>query len=89
MGGNTWVLAGFWLALSALELSQSFPQYKPIAQKLFERNLSLSNQAGFFSEQVDSTTGTPYWVMPIAWSHAFYLWADKKFNQSFDGNTYE
>ncbi|KAB8033288.1 glycoside hydrolase family 15 protein [Fluviispira multicolorata] len=78
-GGNSWILAGFWLAQAALELSHIKPELKIIANNLFENTLNLSNDAGFFAEQIHSQTGKPLWVVPLAWSHAFYLWTYEKF----------
>ncbi|APJ03987.1 glycoside hydrolase family 15 protein [Silvanigrella aquatica] len=79
-GGNSWVLAGFWMAQAAKELSKSYEQYHDISFEIFKKTLHLCNDAGFFSEQVDSSTGKPVWIMPLAWSHAFYLWANEDFS---------
>jgi glucoamylase len=80
MGGNSWILAGFWMAQAARELSKTQPQLLESAHEIFLKTTNLCNDAGFFSEQVDSNSGKPLWVMPLAWSHAFYLWANEDFN---------
>ena len=80
MGGNSWVLAGFWMAQAARELSKTHPQLTEISFEIFKKTMSLCNEAGLFPEQVDSISGKPIWVMPLAWSHSFYLWANEDFS---------
>lgn len=79
MGGNSWVLAGFWMSLAAFELSKNESNYKELAFDIFKKTLELANEAGFFAEQVDSNTGRPLWIVPLGWSHAFYLLANENF----------
>lgn len=79
IGGNSWVLAGFWMAQAARELSKIEPHFADLSLEIFKKSMSLSNEAGFFPEQVDSQTGKPLWVMPLGWSHAFFLWANEDF----------
>jgi len=78
MGGNSWILSGFWMAIAAKELAKNFSEYNILSEDIFLKTINLSNEAGFFSEQVNSFDGTPVWVMPLAWSHAFYLIANLK-----------
>ncbi|MGY3804809.1 glycoside hydrolase family 15 protein [Pigmentibacter ruber] len=80
MGGNSWVLAGFWMSLAASELTKLQPSMQELAEEIFKKSIALCNEAGFFPEQVDSITGKPIWIVPLAWSHAFYLWANETFN---------
>ncbi|BBH53413.1 glycoside hydrolase family 15 protein [Fluviispira sanaruensis] len=82
MGGNSWILSGFWLAQAALSLAHLKPEFQKIAQDIFEKTLNLSNEAGYFPEQIHSVTGKHLWVVPLAWSHAFYLWTNENFKKS-------
>ncbi len=79
IGGNSWVLAGFWMAQAARELSKIEPRLADLSFEIFKKTMNSSNEAGFFSEQIDSNTGKPLWVMPLGWSHAFFLWANEDF----------
>lgn len=79
MGGNSWILAGFWMAQAARELSITKIDLKEVAFEIFKKSINLCNETGFFSEQIDSHSGKPIWVMPLAWSHAFYLWSNEDF----------
>ena len=79
IGGNSWVLAGFWMAQAARELSKIEPHFADLSFEIFKKTMNSSNEAGFFSEQIDSNTGKPLWVMPLGWSHAFFLWANEDF----------
>ncbi len=77
MGGNSWILAGFWMSLAANELGKTEPNLNELAYEIFKKSLELCNSAGFFAEQVDSNSGKPVWIVPLGWSHAFYLLANE------------
>ena len=77
MGGNSWIFAGFWMSLAANELGKTEPNLNELAYEIFKKSLELCNSAGFFAEQVDSNSGKPVWIVPLGWSHAFYLLANE------------
>ena len=67
------------MAQAARELSKIEPHFADLSFEIFKKTMNSSNEAGFFSEQIDSNTGKPLWVMPLGWSHAFFLWANEDF----------
>lgn len=68
-GGNPWILTTLWLGIVELSL-----QNKAEARECFQWVLSKATPQGMLAEQVHKETGKPYWVIPLAWSHAMFLW---------------
>lgn len=75
-GGNPWTLATFWVAGAAATLAKTDLSFEATAHHFFARALTHATPAGFFAEQIDDQTGKPAWVLPLAWSHAMFLWTD-------------
>lgn len=67
-GGNPWILCTLWLASVELSL-ENYTE----AREAFQWVLTKSTSLGFLPEQVHKETGMPYWVIPLAWSHAMFL----------------
>jgi GH15 family glucan-1,4-alpha-glucosidase len=69
VGGNPWLLARLWLGLARRSPGSSEP-----AAGLAEV-AACATDALLLAEQVDEHTGRPVWVVPLAWTHAFYALA--------------
>lgn len=69
IGGNPWVLATLWLALFRLLQGRDDE-----AMAHFEWVVRHRSGFDLLPEQIDRATGQPAWVVPLAWSHAMYLW---------------
>ncbi len=67
-GGNPWILTTLWLAMVELSLGNMTE-----ARQCLEWTLSKATSHGMLAEQVHRETGQPYWVIPLAWSHAMFL----------------
>jgi len=67
-GGNPWVLTTLWLAGVDLTLGN-----RQEARELFQWSTSKATELGMLPEQVHKESGRPFWVIPLAWSHAMYL----------------
>ncbi len=80
MGGHPWILATLWLACAGKNLAPFDAEIGQEAARLFELVQGQATAGGFFPEQVCLQNGTPHWVLPLAWSHAFYLWAERAIN---------
>jgi oligosaccharide amylase len=68
--GNPWIICTLWLAMQYLN-SRRVEQ----GRSLYNWALNHRTSLDLFPEQVDSTTGKPCWVVPLAWSHAMFLLA--------------
>ncbi len=69
IGGNPWVLATLWLGM----FEGAAGNWDKAAGCL-DWALEHSTPLGFLPEQVDRHTGQTAWVVPLAWSHAMYIW---------------
>jgi len=69
IGGNPWVLATLWLGM----FSAAAGHWKKVAECL-RWALKHRTPLDFLPEQVHRNTGQTAWVVPLAWSHAMYLW---------------
>jgi hypothetical protein len=67
-GGNPWILATLWLAYVELTLGNVAE-----AREAFQWSVSKATSLGMLPEQVHKESGTPYWVIPLGWSHAMFL----------------
>jgi glucoamylase len=69
VGGNPWLLTRLWLGLA-----RRAPGGREPADGVADVAGSATD-AMLLAEQVDATTGRPVWIVPLAWSHAFYALA--------------
>ena len=69
VGGNPWLLTRLWLGLARRAPGSGHPA-DGIADVA-----GCATDAMLLAEQVDAHTGRPVWVVPLAWSHAFYALA--------------
>jgi len=69
-GGNPWIICTLWAAIQE-SASGNSKGAKELYQWAFDHRTTL----GLFSEQVNSITSKPDWVVPLAWSHAMFLLA--------------
>lgn len=69
VGGNPWLLTRLWLGLAHRAPGSEVP-----AEGLADV-AGCATDAMLLPEQVDVDTGRPVWVVPLAWTHAFYALA--------------
>jgi len=69
VGGNPWLLTRLWLGLARRE-----PGAAVVADGV-EDVAGCATGGMLLPEQVDAVTGRPVWVVPLAWSHAFFVLA--------------
>jgi glucoamylase len=69
VGGNPWLLTRLWLGLARREPGSDEPADG------IDDVAGSATDAMLLAEQVDATTGRPVWIVPLAWSHAFYALA--------------
>lgn len=71
-GGGVWPLVGLWFALGAGEV---LPATESLAEmrSAVRQAAAASTPLGYLPEQVDPKSSSPHWVVPLAWSHAFFL----------------
>jgi hypothetical protein len=71
-GGGCWPLVELWFGLA---LPQSLdPNSKPsILKDILQKTTAASNTLGLLPEQIDPQSGAPSWIVPLGWSHAFFL----------------
>jgi len=69
LGGNPWLLTRLWSGLARRR-----PGAVEIADGVVDV-AACATDAGLLPEQVDAVSGRPVWVVPLAWSHAFYALA--------------
>jgi glucoamylase len=69
VGGNPWLLTRLWLGLARRAPGSRMPA-DGIAEVA-----GTATDGLLLAEQVDERTGRPVWVVPLAWSHAFYALA--------------
>jgi glucoamylase len=67
-GGNPWIICTLWLAWQ-----QALDGAELEALDLYRWALDHRTSLDLLPEQVDQQTGTPCWVVPLAWSHAMFL----------------
>jgi oligosaccharide amylase len=65
---NPWVISTLWLAQSKLLLRD-----REAALRLIRWVASKASDTGLLPEQVDTSSGKPLSVVPLAWSHATYV----------------
>ena len=68
-GGNEWLLASLWLALHRRQLGDE-TGWRRLVEHVAARRTGLD----LLPEQV-TEDGRPAWVLPLAWSHAFFVLA--------------
>ena len=71
-GGGCWPLVGLWFGLGAQEILPS-AQALEVMKLALRQAAAASTPLGYLPEQIDPTSSTPTWVVPLAWSHAFFL----------------
>ncbi|MFZ9519964.1 MAG: hypothetical protein ACO3A4_05745 [Silvanigrellaceae bacterium] len=71
-GGGCWPLVGLWFGLSAREV-MSEPESKEFIRFAIVQAAAASTTLGYLPEQIDPSTSHPTWVVPLAWSHAFFM----------------
>lgn len=67
-GGNPWVLGALWLGLYFAKRGDSEG-----ARAMLDWAIARQSSTGLLAEQVDAETGEPVWILPLAWSHAMYV----------------
>jgi glucoamylase len=67
-GGHPWILTTLWLGQVELSLG-----HLDRARECFQWAMSKATPQGMLAEQVSKETGEPFWVIPLAWSHAMFL----------------
>jgi hypothetical protein len=71
-GGGCWPLVGLWFGLSAREV-QNQQEAEAFMKSSIHQAAAASTSLGYLPEQVDPQSSHPTWVVPLAWSHAFFL----------------
>ncbi|NBO39456.1 hypothetical protein EBU99_12835 [bacterium] len=71
-GGGCWPLVGLWFALGAQEVLPA-KEAKSFMMLSLRQAAAASTPLGYLPEQIDPTSSLPSWVVPLAWSHAFFL----------------
>jgi hypothetical protein len=71
-GGGCWPLVGLWFGLSAGEVLPSGESAGYIRNTLRQAS-GASTSLGYLPEQIDPHSSQPSWVVPLAWSHAFFM----------------
>ena len=71
-GGGCWPLVGLWLGLSAREVLPE-AEAKEFIRTALRQAAAASTSLGYLPEQIDPATSHPTWVVPLAWSHAFFM----------------
>jgi hypothetical protein len=71
-GGGCWPLVGLWFSLGAREVLPESDAREEMKMGLRQAAAS-STSLGYLPEQVDPRSSVPSWVVPLAWSHAFFL----------------
>ncbi|MBM3381484.1 MAG: hypothetical protein FJY29_03490 [Betaproteobacteria bacterium] len=71
-GGGCWPLVGLWFALGAREILPESEAREEMKMGL-RQAAAASTPLGYLPEQVDPQSSVPSWVVPLAWSHAFFL----------------
>jgi len=69
VGGNPWLLTRLWLGLARRAPGSNEPADG------IDDVAACATDAMLLPEQVDAGTGRPVWIVPLAWSHAFYALA--------------
>ncbi|MBT8487004.1 MAG: glycoside hydrolase family 15 protein [Phycisphaerales bacterium] len=70
--GNPWVICTLWLAQHAIEVAKTEEELAPALEYLqWTQQRALSS--GVLAEQYHPTTGEPYSVSPLTWSHAVVI----------------
>lgn len=71
-GGGCWPLVGLWFGLSAAEVLAE-PEARTFVRSTLRETSAASTPLGYLPEQVDPHSSQPSWVVPLAWSHAFFM----------------
>ena len=82
-GGGCWPLVGLWFSLGANEILPESEAREEIKKGLRQAAAS-STSLGYLPEQIDPHSSLPSWVVPLAWSHAFFLQLSQRL-RSLDG----
>jgi glucoamylase len=69
VGGNPWLLTRLWLGLARRAPGAVHPADGT------DDVAGCATDTMLLAEQVDAVTGRPVWIVPLAWSHAFYALA--------------
>ncbi|MCQ2560060.1 MAG: hypothetical protein MJ157_05050, partial [Clostridia bacterium] len=77
-GGNPWVVSTLWLALVHIRQGN-----REQAAELIRWSEKHASPTGLLPEQIDQVAGRPYWVLPLAWSHALYILACLEYKKRF------
>ncbi len=77
-GGNPWLVSTLWLALVHIQQGN-----QEQAAQLIHWSEAHASETGLLPEQIDQTEGRPYWVLPLAWSHALYILACLEYKKRF------
>lgn len=71
-GGGCWPLVGLWFALGAREVLPATAAGALMRSALHEAS-AASTPLGYLPEQIHPESSQPTWVVPLAWSHAFFM----------------
>ncbi len=81
--GGCWPLVGLWFGLSLGSLAEQ-PAQQPNIKEILQQAAAASNPLGLLPEQVDPHSGEPSWIVPLGWSHAFFLQLSHRLQKSND-----
>jgi GH15 family glucan-1,4-alpha-glucosidase len=71
-GGGCWPLVGLWFALGAGEVLAA-AEVGPFMRSALHEASASSTPLGYLPEQINPESSQPTWVVPLAWSHAFFM----------------
>ncbi|MGE5672434.1 MAG: glycoside hydrolase family 15 protein [Mycobacterium leprae] len=76
IGGHPWLICSLWLAIYKLAVGE-----EERARELIAWTADRATPLGLLPEQVNLQTGAPTWVTPLAWSHALFVLALRRFGR--------
>lgn len=80
-GGGCWPLVGLWFGLAAREVLPSNESASYMRSALQQAS-GASTPLGYLPEQIDPDSSQPSWVVPLAWSHAFFMQLSQRAGKS-------
>ncbi|MEY2986685.1 MAG: hypothetical protein RJB13_206, partial [Pseudomonadota bacterium] len=81
--GGCWPLVNLWFGLALGSLEDSADHVSEI-KDILQQVAAASNTLGLLPEQVDPHSGEPSWIVPLGWSHAFFLQLSHRLQQKSD-----
>lgn len=81
--GGCWPLVGLWFGLS-LSCLDSMSDKMQSMKAILQQAAAASNPLGLLPEQIDPHSGEPHWIVPLGWSHAFFLQLSHRLRKNTD-----